>query len=601
MTVSPPRRRPRTLAGKLSQLSSPRARRQLRILLVLFIACAVLQGIAFVLLVPFLTALFDADSDATARWLAWIAGVAAGYAVLGTIASRMAQDAASEVLQSLLARFGDRLAELPVGWFVASDRTGRAADTATSGLVFVAATTYQIVRPIITALVTPVTVLIGAVVIDWRIALVLVVSAPLVWLTYRVISARMKHADREHGAAVADASARIVEYARNQPALRAASDTALARRMLDEAIDRQHTADQRSHMSAGGATALFAMVVHLCVVGALVAGTWLTLDAELSVATLIGLLVLTVRFTEPIINSGALGGGIGAALNTLEHLDELDAEPVLPEPAATALPACHEVRFDRVGFSYSGPAVLAEMSFTAPADAMTAIVGPSGSGKSTIVRLLARFYDPQAGQISIGGIRLPELGSTRVTDLIAPVFQDVYLFDGTIVDNIRLGRPGATDKEVFEAAHQARVDRIVERLPDGWDTRVGEGGTLLSGGERQRVSIARALLKDAPIVVLDEATAALDPENEEAVGRSLDALRERTLIVIAHRMQTIQTAQHIVMLDGHGGIAEQGTHTELLAHEGAYARYWRSRERATGWRLTPCTPEPVTNTPRSHL
>ncbi|MEB4614923.1 ABC transporter ATP-binding protein [Leucobacter sp. M11] len=559
-------------------------------MLTLFVSCAVLQGVAFVMLVPFLSAVFAGDADDTARWLAWIAGVAAGYVVLATIASRMAQDTASEVLRSLLARFGNRLVHLPIGWFVAADRTGKAADTATSGLVFVAATTYQIVRPIITAFVTPATVLVGATLIDWRIALVLVVAAPLVWATNRVISARMKQADREHGAAVADASARIVEFARNQPALRAATNTAVARGMLNQAIDRQHDTDQRSHMSAGGATAVFAGVVHLCVVAALIAGTSLTLSGELSTATLIGMLVLTVRFTEPIINSGALGGGIGAALNTLEYLDELDAEPVLDEPEAPRRPDHHRVRFDRVTFSYGEESVLTELSFIAPAGAMTAIVGPSGSGKSTIVRLLARFYDPQSGTVSIGGIPLPELGSTRVSDLIAPVFQDVYLFEGTILENIRLGSPEATDADVRNAAHQARVDRIVERLPEGWETRVGEGGTLLSGGERQRVSIARALLKDAPIVVLDEATAALDPENEEAIGRSMTALRDRTLIVVAHRMQTIQTAQHIIMLDGRGGIAEQGTHAELLARGGTYTRYWRSRERASGWRLTTSAP-----------
>lgn len=217
---------------------------------------------------------------------------------------------------------------------------------------------------------------------------------------------------------------------------------------------------------------------------------------------------------------------------------------------------------------------------------MTALVGPSGSGKSTIVRLLARFYDPGAGTVSIGGVALPELGSTRVAELVAPVFQDVYLFDGTVIDNIRLGRPDASEDEITAAARHARVDEIVARLPGGWDTAIGEGGVLLSGGERARVAIARALLEAAPIVVLDEATSALDAENDEAVGRSLDELRrDRTLLVVAHRLQTIRTADRIIMLDGRGGIAEHGTHDELVARDGAYARYWHARNRAAGWRL----------------
>lgn len=579
----------RTLVGRLLALVPAAVGRRLRILVALFVACAVLQGLGFVLLVPFLTALFEGDRPATVQWMGWLAVVGGGYAVVGAIAGRRAQITAAEMLSSLLERFGDRLAELPIGWFVAADRTGRASDVATRGLNFVASTTYVIVRPVITAFVTPATVLVGTAFVEPRIALVLVVAAPVLWFTYRTIAARTARADREHGAVVAEASSRIVEYARHQPALRTAADTTIARGLLDEAIGRRHATAREAHLNAGGATALFAVVVHLCVVAVLVTGVWLTLDGGLGVPTLIGLLVLTVRFTEPIVSSGALGGGLAAARNTLDHLDELDAEPALPEPAAEAPrrePAGHDVRFDRVRFGYDARTVLDDLSFTAPQGAMTALVGPSGSGKSTIVRLLARFYDPGAGTVSIGGVALPELGSTRVAELVAPVFQDVYLFDGTVTDNIRLGRPDASDDEVTAAARYARVDEIVARLPGGWDTQVGEGGVLLSGGERQRVAIARALLKAAPIVVLDEATSALDPENDEAVGRSLDELRrDRTLVVVAHRLQTIRTADRIIMLDGHGGIAEHGTHDELLARDGAYARYWHARNRAAGWRL----------------
>ena len=217
---------------------------------------------------------------------------------------------------------------------------------------------------------------------------------------------------------------------------------------------------------------------------------------------------------------------------------------------------------------------------------MTAVVGPSGAGKTTILRLIARFWDASTGTVRIGGVDVRDLSTEVLMRQISVVFQDVYLFDGTIEENIRLGRPDATDAEVRAAASLARVDEIAERLPEGWDARVGEAGARLSGGERQRVSIARAILKDSPIVLLDEATAALDPINKRAVQQALQALtHNKTLVVVAHRLQTVQAADQILVLD-EGRIVERGSHAELLGLEGRYAAFWRERVRAAGWRVT---------------
>ena len=222
---------------------------------------------------------------------------------------------------------------------------------------------------------------------------------------------------------------------------------------------------------------------------------------------------------------------------------------------------------------------------------MTAIVGPSGAGKTTILRLIARFWDAGSGTVAIGGVDVREMSTEVLMRQISVVFQDVYLFDGTIEENIRLGRPEATDAEVREAATLARVTEIAERLPEGWESRVGEGGARLSGGERQRVSIARAILKDAPIVLLDEATAALDPINERAVQQALQALtQDKTLVVVAHRLQTVQAADQILVLD-QGQILERGSHSELLSQHGRYAAFWQERVRAAGWRVAVATPE----------
>jgi ATP-binding cassette subfamily B protein len=214
------------------------------------------------------------------------------------------------------------------------------------------------------------------------------------------------------------------------------------------------------------------------------------------------------------------------------------------------------------------------LSLRVPQGQRLAVVGPSGAGKSTLLQLLARFYDVDAGAVRMGGVDVRAIDPDELMARFAVVFQDVYLFDATIEENVRLGRPDATDAEVREAATAARLDEVVERLPGGWATNVGEGGALLSGGERQRVSIARALLKDAPVVLLDEVTSALDPVNEAAVHDGIERLMAgRTVVVVAHRLWTVRRADRIAFLDG-GRIVEEGSHDELLGLGGRYAGFW---------------------------
>jgi ATP-binding cassette, subfamily B, bacterial IrtB/YbtQ len=244
------------------------------------------------------------------------------------------------------------------------------------------------------------------------------------------------------------------------------------------------------------------------------------------------------------------------------------------------------VTFDGVDFGYDPDLpVLHQLSFTATPSTATAIVGPSGAGKTTILNLIARFWDPQAGSVTIGGIDIRELTQQQLFDAVTVVFQDVYLFQGTIGDNIAFGRPDATRPDIEAAARAAQIHDFITSLPDGYDTRVGEGGHTLSGGQRQRVSIARAIVKDAPIVLLDEATAAIDPITERAVQLGLaELVRGKTLIVVAHRLSTIRSADQILALDA-GRITQRGTHDQLLDAGGLYARLWHERERATRWRI----------------
>ena len=248
-------------------------------------------------------------------------------------------------------------------------------------------------------------------------------------------------------------------------------------------------------------------------------------------------------------------------------------------------PVAGDIRFEHVSFAYQGKEVLHDITVTLPKNSLTALVGPSGSGKSTVMKLCARFYDPQKGRILFNGVPMNEINPESLMSHISMVFQDVYLFQDTIRNNIRFGKTDATEEEIIAAAKKACCHDFIMRLPKGYDTLVGEGGCTLSGGEKQRISIARAMLKDAQIILLDEATASLDPENEVEVQKAIDALiKGHTVIAIAHRLKTIKGADQIIVLDN-GQIKEKGTHETLMQAEGLYAQLWNIQEQISGWKL----------------
>ena len=358
-------------------------------------------------------------------------------------------------------------------------------------------------------------------------------------------------------------------------------------RQLDDALQEQRDAGRAQLLTAAPGLAVFVLVVQLAFTILLLFGTSLALGGRIDAPELLAILVLGVRYIQPLVFAVDLGGALRVSRNSLARMDTLLAVPPLTEPASAtpAAPQSSRIDFDAVGFAYRDEPVLHNVSFTIPERTIIAIVGPSGAGKTTILRLIARFWDVNSRAVRIGGMDVRDISTEALMAQLSVVFQDVYLFNSTIEENIRLGRQEASDEEVREAARVASVDEVVARLPQGFATRAGEGGTALSGGERQRVSIARAILKDAPVVLLDEATAALDPINEAAVQRGFRVLtRDRTLVVVAHRLQTVRAADRLLFLD-HGRIVEQGTHDELIAARGRYTAFWNERSRAAGWRL----------------
>ena len=285
---------------------------------------------------------------------------------------------------------------------------------------------------------------------------------------------------------------------------------------------------------------------------------------------------------EPISDSAHTLGVIDDAMDQLDALKDehfIDAD-------GRDIPLEHfDIAFKNVNFGYGARQVLKDVSFTIPEKTSTAIVGPSGSGKTTICSLLARFYDPQSGSITVGGHDLREMTCDSLLKNISMVFQNVYLFNDTIRANILFGKPDATEAEMIAAAKKARCHDFITALPNGYDTVVGEGGGTLSGGERQRISIARAMLKNAPIIILDEATASIDPENEQLIQQAISELtRGKTIITIAHRLATIENADQILVLDD-GKVVQRGTHAQLVAQEGRYRRFVEIRRQAEGWKI----------------
>ena len=419
---------------------------------------------------------------------------------------------------------------------------------------------------------------------DWRLTIACLWGVPVAFgllFGTRKISARASERTKQAAIRVSDG---IQEALENVREIRATNQEVRYLAGLNQKIDDHEKVTIQGELGTGIFVNAASVIMRLGVATTILAGASLIVSGQIDFMLLFLFLLVITRVYAPFDQSLALIAELFVSQVSADRMNEIYDTPTA-EGAEVFQPKGHDIVFDHVGFAYDKKKVLDGVSFTAREGEVTALVGPSGSGKSTCARLAARLWDVTEGTIRVGGVDISTVDPEALLTDYSMVFQDVVLFDDTVMENIRLGKRGATDQEVRAAAEAANCGEFIRRLPQGYDTPIGENGAKLSGGERQRISIARALLKNAPIVLLDEATASLDVENETKVQGALSRLLAgKTVLVIAHRMRTVAGADHIVVLEN-GRVAEQGTPAELMEKVGLYRRMVELQSHSAQWQL----------------
>jgi len=481
-------------------------------------------------------------------------------------------------------RLGDKLKTLPMGFFATHDagelstllmRNYEEIENLSSSIVANGAVI------VIRLLIALVILSIFSVKMMLAMFIVIPLAIPFAIISYK----RVAHTSAELIAIQQQTAAETIEYAGGITTLQAYNRAGSAFEGLKKSFAKLRD-DSKRQEKAGGAVSMYGRAILFLGISIVMGlGAYLLSIDEISPFFYIMCLLAAIQVYEPIMQLFVFVISMARMNQCVDKLAKLKEEKELEVTEPSKTTDRSEISFKTVHFSYDAEEVIKGISFNIPERKFVALVGSSGSGKTTIARLLARFWDIQQGEISIGGVPITSMTQEHLLSKISMVFQDVYLFKDTIAENIRIGKPDANDDEIYAAAKAAACHDFIMSLPDGYNTMVGEGGSTLSGGEKQRISIARAILSDAPIVFLDEATASLDPENELLIQQAIDELvKNKTVLVIAHRLQSVMNADDIIVLDK-GRIVEEGTHKELLEKNGRYAELWKEQQTAGRWKL----------------
>lgn len=518
-----------------------------------------------------------------------VIGLIAGGLILRMIFKylvyRLQSTAGFEFVARERIALGDRLRNVPMGFFH-DNSVGDITATVTTDLNFLENYSMHILDKVTTGVLSMIVMAGCILAFDWRIGLIFVAGILLSFPIYSHMQKKGKALSAKRQKIQSEAVAATLEYVQGISVVKSFN-------MCDKNLSDIEDAYESNAAASYGVERVFtplnmtySMVFRISACMIMLCAGILAVGGDLSFANLAVILIASFTIFNPIEVMGQMTTMIRTMDAALDRVERIKQAKKIDENGRDIPLDSFDIGFEHVSFAYeNGNPILKDVSFSIPQGSMTAIVGPSGGGKTTITRLIARFWDVQEGSITIGGHDVKEFTCDSLLKNMSMVFQNVYLFHDTIENNIKFGCPDATHEQVVEAAKKACCHDFISALPQGYDTVIGEGGSTLSGGEKQRISIARAMLKDAPIILLDEATASVDPENEVHLQQAISALvKNKTLIVIAHRLSTIRDADQILVVDN-GKIVEKGVHAELIQQKGIYQKFWNIRQKVRNWRL----------------
>lgn len=521
--------------------------------------------------------------------LGWLAGGAAvGAILLNFVALMCSHLAAFQTLYSLKLKFANHLASLPMG-FHTENSTGKIRKVVDENIEKIEGFIAHQLPDIVGSFATPIVILAILFVFDWRLGLATLVPIAVMYVIQSAYTGKnAMQFIKTYQDSLEDMNNASVEYVRGISVVKAFSQTIFSFRKFHESIKTYGDFALAYTKAFKSGFVMFLVILNNVYLFLIPVIIWLAggvTDYPRFAMSALFYLIFSVAITAPFLKLMYVSQKGRQIADGIERMDRVFAQPPLPEATDPRTADTFTIAFENVSFSYGESEALHRVSFTAQQDEVTALVGPSGSGKSTIAHLIPRFYDVNAGGIKIGGVDIRDMSSEYLMSIVSFVFQDVFLFQQSILDNIRIGNKNASREDVIAAAKAAQCHEFIEKLPSGYDTVIGTNNIHLSGGEKQRLVIARAILKDAPIIVLDEATAFADPENEHKIQLAFEQLmKNKTVIIIAHRLSTVRGADKILVIDD-GRLVEEGKHNDLVTSGGRYSHMWQQYTSAMSWTI----------------